>query len=116
MKFTKSDYETFEKRKIGELAKPLITIILEKNLISKIEIENLQKAEYSKSIFNVNYPILKKNNKNLSLKENIEFNGGNRYYVEPIKNGENEFFITNHWYDYHKEDFIIWLKRKVTDL
>ena len=115
MKFTKSDYEIFEKLKIGELAKHSLSIILEKNLISKIEIENLQKAEYSKMIFNVNYPVLKKRDKKLSLEDNIYFNGGNRYYVDPIKNGESEYFITNHWYDYHKEDFMIWMKRKVMD-
>jgi len=48
---TETDYETFEKLKIGELAKPLITIILEKNLISKSEMDNLQKNRIFKVYF-----------------------------------------------------------------
>jgi len=43
-------------------------------------------------------------------------NGNPRYYVKPIENRKTQYLLTNEWKEYNREDFMSWLKRKVTDL
>ena len=115
MEITEKDKKNLDSLKIGKLVKNLMTIILEKDLITETEIQNLQKKEYSKFTFNVIFPLLKKVDEKLSLKENGMINGNPRYYSNPIKNKKTEYLLTNEWKEYNREDFMIWLKRKVKD-
>jgi len=115
MKISKEVLSIFKSEKIGNLVRSTLPIILEENLISQSEIEKLQKYEYSKMVFDMNYPILKKVNENLSIKENREINYYSRYYSTPIWNNESRYLITSEWYERNKEDYINWLKRKVKD-
>jgi hypothetical protein len=70
MEITENDKKNLDSLKIGKLVKNLTTIILEKNLVSENEILNLLKKDYSKFTFNVIFPILKKVDIKISLKEN----------------------------------------------
>ena len=113
MEFSKEANKNLIESKIGEIIKKFMPYILENNLISENEIKNLENPIYSKDTFNVNYPILKRYDKSIPKKDNIKLNGGPRYYSKPIKYNSTEFFLTNHWYDYYKENFIDWMKRKI---
>ncbi len=99
--------------KIGKLVNNLIPTIIEKGLISDNEIENLQKKEYSKITFNVTFPLLKKVDKKLSLRENIMVNGYPRYYEKPIETNKVQYLLTNEWKEYNRDDFMNWLRKKV---
>jgi hypothetical protein len=116
MEITEKDKKELDILKIGKLVKNLMSIILEKDLISENEIQNLLKKDYSKFTFNVIFPILKKVDKKVSLKDNGMINGNPRYYAKPIENRRIEYLLTNEWKEYNREDFMNWLKRKVTDL
>jgi len=116
MEISESEKKELDKLKIGKLVKNTMSIILEKDLISENEIQNLLKKDYSKFTFNVIFPILKKVDKKISLKENGLINGNPRYYAKPIENRETEYLLTNEWKEYNREDFMNWLKRKVSDL
>lgn len=115
MEITEKDKEILDNMKIGKLVKNLMTIILEKDLITETEIQNLQKKEYSKLTFNVIFPLLKRVDNKFSLKENGMINGNPRYYSKSIENNKTEYLLTNEWKEYNRENFMIWLKRKVKD-
>ena len=115
MKISKELLSVFKSDKIGNIVRNTLPFILENNLISQNEIEKLQKDEYSKMIFDMNYPILKKVNENLPLEENRSVNYHTRYYSDPVGNNDTRYLITSEWYERNKEDYINWLKRKVKD-
>ena len=116
MEISGKDQKWFDSLKIGKLVHNLMTIILQKDLITENEIKNLLEKEYSKFNFNVIFPILKKVDNNIPLKENRMINGNQRYYANPIKNNEIEYLLTNEWKEFHRENFVNWLKRKVKDI
>ena len=116
MEITENDKKNLDNLKIGKLVNSLMVIILEKNLISDNEIQNLQKKDYSKFTFNVIFPILKKVDEKISLKDNGLINGNPRYYSKPIEANKVQYLLTNEWKEYNREDFMIWLRRKVKDL
>ena len=115
MKIKEEEKKEIDKVKIGKLVRNLMILILEKDLITKNEIDNLLQKDYSKFTFNVIFPILKKVDKKISLTENAMINGNRRYYAKPIENNKTEYLLANEWKEFHREDFIKWLKRKVKD-
>jgi hypothetical protein len=102
-----------KKLKIGVLVRSTLPIILENALISDIEINKLTTMDYSKIVFDMNYPILKKINNNFSIKENRLVGEYTRYYAEPIDCNNTSYLVSSEWYDRSQEDYIRWLKRKV---
>jgi len=116
MDLKENEKKELDKLKIGQLVRSMMTIILERDLISEIEIQNLLKKDYSKFNFNVIFTILKKVDKKIPLKDNLLINGNPRYYAKPIENRKTEYLLTNEWKEYNREDFMNWLKRKVSDL
>lgn len=116
MEITENEKKNLDNLKIGKLVKNLMVIILENNLVTDVEIENLQKKDYSKITFNVIFPLLKKVDEKTSLRENGMINGHPRYYVTPIESNKVQYLLTNEWKEYHRDDFINWLRRKVKDL
>lgn len=90
-----------------------LPLILELKLISELEIEKLQNSDYSKMIFNLNYPVLKKVDENRSIIESRTVSGYTRYYAKNHINKNSDYLITSEWYDRNQEGFILWLKRKV---
>jgi hypothetical protein len=103
----------FQKMKIGALVRSTLPELLEKELISQLEIEKLQKEDYSKFTFDVNFPILKKVDKTKSVLENRTVNEYTRYYANPVKSFGDAYLITSEWYEGSLDDYIKWLKRKV---
>lgn len=116
MEITEKDQKIIDNLKIGKLVKSFMTIILEKELISDNEIEKLTQKEYCKENLNVIFPILKKLNNKISLKENRIINGNQRYYAHPIINNNTKYLLTNEWKEFHRENFVNWLKIKVKNI
>jgi hypothetical protein len=116
MEISEKDQKIINDLKIGRLVKTFMTIILEKELISENEIENLMQKEYCKENLNVIFPILKKLNNKISLKENRIINKNQRYYANPIVNNNTKYLLTNEWKEFHRENFVNWLKIKVKNI
>nr|WP_315151453.1 hypothetical protein [uncultured Flavobacterium sp.] len=102
-----------KKVKIGLLVRNTLPIILSEKLISEIEINNLIKDAYSKTILDVNYPVLREYNKNKSLNENRMVNDHSRYYADYFEYGDKKYLICSEWYERSVVPYIKWLKRKV---
>ena len=83
----KYNYKDF---KIGKLAQVMIRKIIENNKISKNEINSLLDKEYSKKVFNINYPVL--------VKEGGAYDKF-RYYNEPISFDGVNYLLCNMWFE-----------------
>lgn len=102
-----------KKEKIGILVRATLPVILSENLISDLEILKLQDHSYSKLTFDLNYPVLKRNQPKISLEQNRTVSGYTRYYASIYKNNSSEFLICSEWYERNQEYYINWLKRKI---
>ena len=109
----KSPLSELSKLKIGLLVRATLPQILKLELISEVEVKNMTKDDYSKMIFDMNYPILKLIDENISINENRTVGDYTRYYAEPFDYDNSRYLISSEWYDRSQEDYIRWLKRKV---
>lgn len=112
MNLTDQQILEFRKIKIGILVRNTLPKILQEELITELGINQLEKEDYSKLYFDVNYPILKRVDLSKSITENRTVNDYTRYYADPIKSYGNKYLITSEWYDRSLDDYIRWLKRK----
>lgn len=102
-----------KKEKIGIMVRATLPIILSEKLISELEIHNLTKAEYCKSILDINYPVLREYNDRKNITENRLVNDHTRYYAYVYKSGNRQYLICSEWYERSVIPYIKWLKRKV---
>ncbi|WP_420378384.1 hypothetical protein [Gilvibacter sp.] len=102
------------KLKIGFLVRATLPIVLEHELISEIEVKKLTQDDYSKMIFDMNYPVLKLINEDQSIIENRSVGDYTRYYADPHNYKDSRYLISSEWYDRNQEDYIRWLKRKIS--
>jgi hypothetical protein len=101
------------KLRIGLLVRTTLPQVLELELISEIEVKKMTEDDYSKMIFNMNYPVLKLIDEKISINENRLVGEYTRYYVEPVAYCDSRYLISSEWYVQNQEDYIRWLKRKV---
>ena len=83
---------------IGKYVQKTIKRLFDKDKISESELIKLQKQEYCKNKFDLNYPMFNK------FREPAE-----RYYTNEIMKG---YYLTNDWYEKHWDDFLRWEKNK----
>lgn len=95
------------------LVRATLPHILKFELISEIEVKKMTKDDYSKMIFDMNYPVLKMVDKNISIYENRAVGDYTRYYAEPFNYKNSRYLISSEWYDRNQEGYIRWLRRKV---
>lgn len=108
-----SPLSELNKLKIGLLVRATLPMILELGLISESEVKKMTDKDYSKMIFDMNFPVLKLVNKKLSMIENRTVDNYTRYYANPNNYGDLRYLISSEWYDRNQEAYIRWLKRKV---
>ena len=84
---------------IGEYVQKAIKKLFDQNKIYESDLIKLQKEDYCKIKFELNYPMFKKSN------EPREYNGHARYYKDEITEG---FWLTNDWYEKNWDDFLKW--------
>jgi hypothetical protein len=97
--------ELSEELAIGELAQTQFRLLLEKDMLSNDMLGNLQNLEYCRITFGVNYPILKRLNDKINIREERKINGHYRYYAKPI----NNFLLCYEWYEKHRNALGKWL-------
>ncbi len=108
-----SPISELNKLKIGLLVRATLPQILELELLSEMEVKKMTEDGYSKMSFDMNYPVLKKVDENISIKDNRMVGDHTRYYAEPFNYKGSSYLISSEWYDRNQEDYIRWLKRKV---
>lgn len=99
-----TDKTTIDGMKIGQFVKFNMRKLYDQNLISTEEINNLQKKEYSKEIFDQNYEILRSSDKEIT-----GLDGRNRYYTNERFFGD--YYLNSQWVERHWKLFLDWLEK-----
>ena len=102
--------------KIGEFVRQNFIKLSKENKLSELMLMQLQNADYSKSTFIMNYPVLKLIDYSKNILEQRKINGRDRYWEKPYY--DNKYFICNDWYDDKRNQrsyFEKWLKDYNTD-
>lgn len=118
---TPNDMEAFDETandiKIGQMAKNVLTKLMENKVLSKTEINQLSSLEYCNSNFLMNFPILKKVEAGEDVDElKRDSRGYNRYYGNPVVFEDQKFLITSQWRERHKKAFEAWCVDKLAAL
>ena len=85
---TSSIDDSYDELKIGKVAQLVLRPILESGRVSDEEIQKLQDKEYSKEAFNLNFPLL--------VREDGEYERV-RYYRDPITIGGVKYMLCSQW-------------------
>ncbi|HNX15673.1 MAG TPA: hypothetical protein PK854_12490 [Oscillospiraceae bacterium] len=82
----------FEEMKIGQIANTVLRGFLEEGKVTKEEVEKMQTKQYSKEIFDIQFPLLLK----------VEATDGNkqtRYYAKSVRINGDEYFLCSEWFE-----------------
>lgn len=99
--------------KIGTLVQTTFRELVKRKALSKEDVENLCKRDYSNWTFGLNFAMLKE----VDLENGIPIDvqkrdnkGYNRYYKELFDINGKKYFLCSQWYDgLHREKYLEWL-------
>lgn len=105
-----------ENMKIGRLVRENMRQISKLELLQNEDIDKLTDEGYSKEIFNLNYPFMKRINKSRNLKEQRRVNNHSRYWSEVFNFYGKEYYICSEWYEnYNRRYFEKWLNEVLSN-
>jgi len=81
-----------EEMKIGVIVRTVLRKMLESGEVTKEEIEKMQTADYSKEVFDIQYPLL------IKVSE-TDGRSPKRYYSLPIKIYDENYFLCSEWFE-----------------
>ena len=81
---------TYRELKIGKLANTVLRGILQAGGVSSDELKLMQEKEYSKRVFDLQYPVL--------VKAGAEYESV-RYYSNPITIGGERYYLCSQWFE-----------------
>ncbi|MBQ3072968.1 MAG: hypothetical protein IJD20_06710 [Oscillospiraceae bacterium] len=82
--------DSYNELKIGKLAQTVLRDILENESLSEEELRWLQTAQYSKQMFDLQYPLL--------VSEETEFDSV-RYYAKPLFIHGKQYYMCSQWFE-----------------
>jgi hypothetical protein len=88
----------YTEMKIGQLANNSLRDAIENARVSNTEIMNMQRSDWSKEHFGINYPLLVLEGSN-HPKE--------RYYVMPIETGNKKYYLCSQWFESASRDLLL---------
>jgi hypothetical protein len=102
---------TEERGRIGEHVRATMAELVRAGRLSSETIEKLQDADYCKRTFGLSYPFLKTLDDRRSWRsQRMDGNGYGRYWTVPLRIGNREFLMCNHWFIEQREPFDRWVK------
>jgi hypothetical protein len=101
---SKKDNESDGELAIGAFAQIQFKLLMLNDMLNKDILDKLQNLEYCRSVLGMNFPILRKLNDKMSIKEERKINGYDRYYAKPI----NNYLLCNDWYEKHRDALNKW--------
>lgn len=105
-----SSTDTNETKPVGKIVQFELIPLLLSGRIDNTILSFLQKPDYSKQMFDVNFPVLLHIDSISDLKKGVDHTGINRYYAKPITINGELFLITSQWYDRNKLKLLQWMK------
>lgn len=119
-KYTRTIYEkNIEGEiKIGKIVQNIMRKILMEDIITEYEIDFMKKADYSKNIFNLNFPLLREIDEDIDIdKQKEDTRGYKRYYKSPIYIKGKMYLLTSQWYENQNREYLEnWLNNKFIEL
>lgn len=92
--------------KIGKMMRGIVSKLIQNNMLSSSTIEQMQTAEYSKNVFNLNFPVLKiVKAGEIKDKAKRDAKGYNRYYRDSVWFDGREYLICSQWVDNLHKDY-----------
>ena len=82
--------DKYNELKVGKLARTVMGRILEQGLVSHEELIQLQMAGYSKTVFDLQYPLL--------VKSGVKFDSV-RYYAQPLIIHGDMYYMCSQWFE-----------------
>jgi len=98
--------------KISQIVKTEFVELLQSSNCSSTLLNNLCDANFSKKVFNVNYPILIEISTPEDLKKRFDKKGCSRYYITEYYFNGKFYLLTSEWYERNKEKLINWIKQE----
>lgn len=103
-----SSSETNDDIKVGRFVQDTLYDLFDWEEIPEEEVSRMTNKEYSKEVFNLNYPLL--------LDATGYEKRPRRYYKKKVSTYGKEYFICSQWYESSREHYLNWLERyKDTD-
>lgn len=104
----RGDVQTDEK--IGVHVRRSFEELINNNLLTKMDIDNLESAEWCKSTFHINHAVLR----SVDIQSNIidqlrDKRGYVRYYLKTISIGGKDYALCKEWYERQRKYFDSWL-------
>jgi len=101
--------------KIGKMARTLISRFLQELVITDEELNLMKDENYSKEVFNLNFPVIKEVVKNIEFdQQKRDQKGYNRYYDTVISVRGKDYILCSQWVEnLHKDAFEKWLEPKL---
>jgi len=103
---TPGKLDCYPELKVGQIAQRVLGPMLEAGKAGEFEVRRMQTAEYSKQMFDLQFPLL--------VKENSEFEHI-RYYVKPITIRGERYRMCSQWFEVPANDdrsyLLSWIKR-----
>lgn len=84
------DTSEYKELKIGKIARVILRKKLEEGKATPEEIQQMQNGDYSKEVFDIQYPLL--------VKEGVEPDKM-RYYSEPVCIYGEKYYMCSHWFE-----------------
>ena len=101
----------FKEKAVGKIVQGEFLELLQSGAVSRKVIRKLESKEYSKNMFDINYPVLIKISSMNENRKGVDHTGVNRYYAKPIYIFDDLYLLTSQWYDKNKEKLIAWICR-----
>jgi hypothetical protein len=97
--------------KIGKYVRTTITLLIEEKKINSEMIMKMQDLNYSKTTFNINYPVLKLVNSNVNVAtQRNDKHGYPRYYSRTVSSYGKTYLICSQWIEnLHRAKFEKWV-------
>jgi len=109
----KNTEESMNDKPVGKIVQQEFIALLRSEKISDTILNDLQKEDYSKQIFDVNYPVLIEIHSHEEVKKGVDWKGRNRYYAKPVNIHGRLFLVTSQWFSWNKPKLIKWMNRFV---
>ena len=96
--------------KIGKFVRRTFERLFRENKLSQEMLGSLKEADYSKNIFGIPYPILKRIDPNKPTnKQRLDNRGRARYWSQEFDDGK--YLVCSQWFERHRKNFIQWVSQ-----
>lgn len=104
----KFDNKYFQFTKIGQLVRQCMEYLMNQNLLTTNDIYNLSDKNYCAKNLGCSYSVLVD-----SVEKTIDGFGKNRYWKEPVKYNNINYYVCSQWYEDDRKLFVPWFKSKI---